>query len=150
MRPSGGNGYRIEDISKDDSSVYLTTSQKLIKFKAADGNNLEAKKISAYGDPQVVLQASQVVINATVDNAYVLAKKKSIISSEEVVLQDKTYKATLTDILEYINELAKLVNDFATGKTPAATPAGPTATITTAPNFTKLAIADFKQKFKLP
>ena len=149
-KPSGGSGYRVEDISKDDSSIYITTGQKIIKFKSADGKNLDAKKISAYSSPQVILNASQVVLNSTVDDTYILAKNKNIISAPTVVLQDEKYKVTLSDLMDYIEELVKLVNDFATGKTPAATPAGPTASVTTAAKFTKLAIADFKKNFTMP
>lgn len=151
-KPTGGSGnkFTIEDINKDDSSIYLTSTQMLSKLKGGFDKNLDIKKLATYKTtPQIVINSGRVVINAKDDMLCLVGKDKAILTGKKVILQSDKYKVDLDELIDYIKKHVDLDADLAQGSAMYATPAGPTATATSLAQFIKLKTADF-QKFKLP
>lgn len=150
--PGSGNDpkYTIEDIDLDDSSIYLTSSQKLTKLAGGFNKNLDVKQLSTYSTtPQIVINSGRVVMNATQDIAFLVGKEGVIVTGKTVVLQSDKYKVNLDDLIDYIKSHVDLDADLAQGSAMYATAAGPTSTATNIAEFIKLKTVDF-QTFKLP
>lgn len=124
-----------EDISNDLSSIYLTSYQKLSKFKVASENynsyTTTPTPPSQYVSPQLAFSSGRVVINAK-DDHILLSAKKSIglsslngvnidsnlhyISSPDIKLgsKDATESVLKGDsTIEVLKQLAKAVKDLA-------------------------------------
>jgi len=144
------NKYEIEDISKDDSSIYLTTTQKLINLKGGFDKNIEVKKIGTYSTTsQIVMNSGRVVINAIKDKLFLIGKEQVVVTGKEVIFQSDKYKVNLDDLIDYIKAHVDLDADLAQGNAFFATASGPTSTASSLAQFLKLKTADFN-KFKLP
>lgn len=144
------NQYTIEDISKDEASIYLTSTQKLLNLKAGFSKNKDAIKIGSYSGAQIVLNSGRVVINSTKDNVLVIGKNKAILTGQTVMLQSKKYKVDLDDLMDYINSMAKEMFNWATGQKQFSTSTGPTLTATNVSEVTKLHKVTFTKNFKTP
>lgn len=145
------NSYDIEDIDKDDSSIYLTSTHKLVKFKPGFKKNRDVMKTPTYDkNPQIVMNSGQLVLNARDDNAFLIAKNKAIISSPEIRFQTKKYNVSLDDLMDYIDAFMKEFWSLTMGTKQFSTSAGPTLTATNVGEVTKLHKADFKTNFKMP
>ncbi len=148
-RPSPGTNFDLEDIQVDQSSIYLTTSQKILRFKAGSLNNCDAKGISNWDKgSQVIVDADRVVINAKNDIAFLLAKNKSIISAKRIILQTDKHKVDVDDLMLWLKKFVKLFEQVITGESPLTTAMGPTGPGKNAPQTTKLANVDYKLAFK--
>ena len=154
LKPEGGPGgspkYTIEDISKDDSSVYLTSGQKLQKIKGGFDKNLDVKQLATFGKPQVVLNAQRIVLNATDDMAMLIGAKKSIVTGKEVIFQSDKYNVNLDDLMDYVKKIVQKVTDLTSGTKFFATPAGPTSTATSVAEWQTMLNVEFKTNFELP
>jgi hypothetical protein len=148
--PQNNNKYDIEDIDKDESSIYLTSTQKLPKLKGGFDKNLSVKQIGAFSTTsQIIINSGRVVVNAVKDNLMLVGKEQVIVTGKEIILQSNKYNVNLDDLMDYIKSHVDYFAEFCSGQSPAATPAGPTAATLHVAQVTKLKTADF-QKFKLP
>lgn len=151
VNKSFNNKYVIEDIDKDESSIYLTSTQKLEKLKASFQKNTDAKQIATWNKgSQVVLNADRVILNAKTDKLLLLAKTEAVLSSDKVLFQTNKYKVQLDDLMDYLDDLTKICWEWATGSKQFLTSMGPTSTATNMANVTKLHKTTFTSKFKKP
>jgi len=147
---SASNKYTIEDIDKDDSSIYLTVNQKLKNFKAGFDKNLDAKKLAQFeGKSQIAINSNRVVLNATKDMLLLIGKDKAILTGKKVILQSEKYKFDIDELGDFLKkwlgEFAKLCQ----GSAMFSTPAGPTGPSTNTAQVSLLQSVDFN-KFKQP
>jgi hypothetical protein len=144
------NKYEVEDIEKDESSIYLTSTQKLPKLKGGFDKNLTVKQIGTFSNTsQIVINSGRVVINALKEKLLLIGKEQVIVTGKEVIFQSDKYKVNLDDLIDYIKAHVDFFAEFCSGQSPAASAAGPTGPTTHVAQVTKLKTADF-QKFKLP
>ena len=109
---SGWNKFVIEDVNEDDTSLYMTSKQK-ISLSQAHPFSLGVKPGNIFGDPQVLVNSDRVLLNAKKDRV-ILA------GTEDVNISTPAWKAAMdnmfTQIDEIKNELDALnnaVNSFA-------------------------------------
>lgn len=152
VKPSGGGSlkYEIEDIEKDESSIYLTVNQKLKNFKAGFDKNLDAKKLAQFeGKSQIAINSNRVVLNANKDMLLLIGKTKAILTGEQVLFQSKKYKVDLDDLMDFLKKWLGEDVKLHQGSTMLATPAGPSGISSAVANYIQLQSADFT-KFKQP
>ena len=113
---SGWNTFVIEDVNEDDTSLYMTSKQK-ISLSQAHPFSLGVKPGNIFGDPQVLINSDRVLLNAKRDRV-ILA------GTEDVNISTPAWKAAMdnmfTQIDEIKNELDALnnaVNAFASALT---------------------------------
>ena len=144
------NQYTIEDPSKDESSIYITSTQKLPNIKVGFTRNKDAVQIPSWSQgSQIILDSNRVVINAKKDKLFLVGKTKAILTSEKVLLQSKKYKVDLDDLMDYINAMCKEMWNWASGQKQFSTSMGPTLVATNMGEVTKLHKVQFNQKFKM-
>tara|TARA_B100000674_G_scaffold488949_1_gene502044 strand:- start:105 stop:1151 length:1047 start_codon:yes stop_codon:yes gene_type:complete len=109
---SGWNKFVIEDVNEDDTSLYMTSKQK-INLSQAHPFSLGVTPGNIFGDPQVLINSDRVLLNAKRDRV-ILA------GTEDVNISTPAWKAAMdnmfTQIDEIKNELDALnnaVNSFA-------------------------------------
>ena len=102
----------IEDVNEDDTSLYMTSKQK-ISLSQAHPFSLGVKPANLHGDPQFLVNSDRVLLNAKKDRV-ILA------GTEDVNISTPAWKAAMdnmfTQIDEIKNELDALnnaVNQFA-------------------------------------
>jgi len=145
------NKYTIEDLAKDESSIYLTSTQKLQKFKAGFMKNTDAKTAATWNNgSQIVLNADRVILNAKSNKLMLIAKEEAMLTSEKVLFQTNKYKVQVDDLMDYIDDMAKILWQWATGSKQFLTSMGPTSTATNVADVTKLHKTTFTTKFKKP
>lgn len=127
--PGAGKTYVVEDIEKDKSSIYLTSTQTLTAFKGAQNKvGIGVKLLSQYRDPQIALSSDRIVLNAKRDNILLVSKTDVIIATPKWQMQmDKLFTLVET----FINEVNKVMS----GQQPLPTGAGPTGP---APNIAQI------------
>lgn len=151
-KPDGGssNKYTIEDIEKDESSLILTSNQKLKNFKAGFDKNLDAKKLAQFeGKSQIAVNSNRVVLNANKDMLLLIGKEKAILTGEQVLFQSKKYKVDLDDLMDFLKKWLGEDNKVFSGQAQIATPSGPTSFSTNMAAYLTLQNVDFN-KFKQP
>lgn len=142
--------YVIEEIDKDESSIYLTSTQMIQKLKGGFDKNTDVKKIGSYKTTgQVIANAGRIVLNATKDMAFLIGKEKVIVTGKKVLLQSEKYKVDLDELMDFLKEWLKQDSDLASGKAQYSTACGPTSVSTNMANYIQLQTSDF-QKFKTP
>lgn len=104
---SSSKGFRIEDINKDDSSIYLASTQR-IPLKLA--NKSAEINVENYTKPQVVINSNRLVFNSKVDSIIMSAKKDIFLST------DKS-KTSVNLIVESLEILARGTFPTAVGPT---------------------------------
>lgn len=144
------NNYTIEDLGKDDASLYITSTQKLPDFKAGFMRNKDVVKIGSWSGPQILASSDRMVLNAKKDKIFLIGKTNAIVTAEKVLFQSKKYKVDLDDLLDYINDMAKVMWNWASGQAQFSTSTGPTLTATNVAQVTKLHKVTFNTKFKIP
>lgn len=145
------NQYTIEDISKDDASIYFTSTQMIPSFKPGFLRNKDvARSPSWKSTPQIIIDSDRIVINAKKDKALFISKLESIITGEKVLFQTKKYKVYLDDLMDYIDSVVKELWRLTSGQAQFSTSTGPTLTATNDSQVTKLHKQQFNQKFKIP
>jgi hypothetical protein len=149
-KPSGdGKKYSIEDISKDESSIYLTSAQSLSKLKGGFDKNMDVKQLGQKSIAQIVVNSKRVVINAYDDTLFLIGKDKSILTGKKVILQSDKYKIDIDELMDWLKKWLGEDVKLAQGSSQYSTAAGPTATATSVAQYIQLQQADF-QKFKMP
>jgi hypothetical protein len=88
-------GFRIEDINKDDSSIYLSSRQR-IPLKLA--NKSAEINVEDYTKPQVVINSDRLVFNSKVDSIIMSAKKDIFFSTNN----SKTSVDLIAEALEIL------------------------------------------------
>lgn len=89
------NSFRIEDINKDDSSIYLTSTQKIGIILA---NRSLENNVSNYTSPQIIFNSSRIILNSKVDNIIMSSKKDIYFSTN----QSKTSVNLIVEALEIL------------------------------------------------
>jgi hypothetical protein len=153
-KPEGGSGgqpkYTIEDIKKDDASIYITTTQFLPSLKAGFDKNLDVKTAANWkSGSQIVIDAERVLLNAKKDMLILIGAKKAILTGEKVLFQSSKYKVDLDELMDFLKKWLDLHVDLVTAKAQYATASGPTGITTNMAQFLTMKTADF-QKFKMP
>lgn len=144
------NKYDIEDLNEDESSIYLTSEQKLKNFKAGFDKNQEAKKLGQFsGKAQIAIDSGRVVLNAKDDMLLLIGKEKSILTGKKVILQSDKYNVDLDELMDFLKKWLGEDVKLAQGSSMYATPAGPTGPATSMAQYTQLQASDFN-KFKQP
>lgn len=142
--------YSIEDLGKDEASIYLTTTQMLNGLKPGFSKNLDVKTSANWSaGSQIIVDADRVVINSKANKGFFIAKEEAVITGKKVLFQSENYKVYLDDLMDFLKKFEKLCEDLASAKAQYSTPAGPTAVSTNMAQFIQLSTVDF-QKFKMP
>lgn len=152
-KPDGASGppkYTIEDLMQDESSMYMTVSQKLMKTQVAFKKNLDAIKIPMFSKPQILMDSDRIVLNAKNDMAIINSAKKSILCGDKVILQSSKYFVDLDALMDYIDKLTDLFFQVVSGQAPLATPSGPTAVGVNMAQVQLHHTVTFNQEFKIP
>lgn len=143
--------YTIEDLGEDDSSIYLSSTQKIPTFKAGFSSNRDVVKIPSFSStPQIIIDSGRVVLNARKDKIFVIGKQESIVTAEKVLLQSKKYKVYLDDLMDWLQDFSGELHKLCMGQAQFSTSTGPTLTSTNVSQVTKIHKADFNTKFKTP
>lgn len=145
--PKPGNGFDIEDVGKDQASLYLTTSQKLLKFIPGFNKNCLVKKIATWPGAQALMNADRVVLNAQKDNAFLIANKTAVVTGKKVVLQSDKHKVDLDDLMKWLKTFNKQFKQLCTAEQPLTTAMGPTGPSVHSIQVVKTSIIDFRLKF---
>lgn len=147
---SSENKYTIEDLSKDESSIYMTTNQTLSKLKGGFDKNLEVKKLGNFqGKSQIVVDSDRVVINAKKDILFLIGATQTIVTGKKVLFQSDKYKVDLDDLMDFLKKWLGHFNDLTSGKAQFSTASGPTSVSTNMSQVLQLQTTDFT-KFKQP
>ena len=132
--------YAIEDPEKDSSFIYLTSSQKIPKFKFAQAKvGLDVLKLSKYDKSQVIIGADRLVFNARKDELVLVSKK-------DVKIATPAWQADMDELFTQLEAWLLIHIDMAQGKMPYATPAGPTGPSAALPQLKKVHEAIKKMK----
>lgn len=135
---------QTEDINKDPSSIYITSTQKLpIEVSSKSYNSYQSKPTtpSEYESNQIILNSDRVLLNSKIDSVLLSANKSvnlnsvesvnvdspsTIIQSGDVLLGDKDADEPiilgnkfLSDLKSLLNNIISLSNSL---KTPIGTP----------------------------
>ena len=163
-KPSGGNinfidpvkinkstnKYTIESIDDDDSSIYITSKQKITLLKAGFAKNTNAKGIGSWSaGSQIILNSDRLVLNAKTDSCLMIAKNDAIITAKNILFQSDKYKVDLDDLMDFLKKWLDEDKKLSQGTAQYSTPSGPTAVSTNLSEYIKLTTTDF-QKFKMP
>lgn len=144
-----GKKYSIEDIGKDESSIYLTSAQSLSKLKGGFDKNTDVKQIGQKSIAQIVVNSKRVVINAYDDTLFLIGKEKAILTGKKVLFQSEKYKVDLDVLMDFLKKWLGEDVKLAQGSSQYSTASGPTAVATSVAQYIQLQSADF-QKFKMP
>jgi len=144
-----GKKYEIEDIGKDESSIYLTSDQKLSKLKGGFDKNTDVKQLGQKSIAQIVVNSKRVVINAYDDTLFLIGKEKTILTGKKVLLQSEKHKVDLDDLMDFLKKWLGEDVKLAQGSSQYSTASGPTSVATSVAQYIQLQSADF-QKFKMP
>ena len=94
---SGWNTFVIEDVNEDDTSLYMTSKQK-ISLSQAHPFSLGVKPGNIFGDPQVLVNSDRVLLNAKRDRV-ILA------GTEDVNISTPAWKAAMDNMFTQIDEI---------------------------------------------
>jgi hypothetical protein len=104
----GYNKFIVEDINRDDSSLYLTSQQKLqIKTRPFSVGVVPS---GIYQNPQAVLNSDRVLINSKKDSVLISGEKGVYVSTP-------SWKADMDKMFTQIDELKKQVQEINTALT---------------------------------
>jgi hypothetical protein len=141
--------YTLEDIGKDESSIYLTSTQKIPNFKPGFSKNLIAKQAPNWSSSsQIVVDSGRVVVNAKNDSVIIIGKDKAIVTGKKVILQSDKYNVDLDDLMDFIKSFLSECTNLAQGSAQYATSCGPTSVATNMGQFLNLKTATWTSKFK--
>jgi hypothetical protein len=145
-----GNKYVIEDLKKDEASIYLTTTQKLTNVDLGFDKNLDVKQSPTWSTgPQILIDSERILLNAKKDMLMLIGAKKAILTGKKVVLQSDKYKVDIDDLMDFLKSWVTEDTNLASAKAMYSTASGPTGVSTNMANYIKLSNVDFK-KFEMP
>lgn len=147
---SSSNKYTIEDLSKDESSIYMTTNQSLSKLTGGFDKNLEVKKLGNFqGKSQIVVDSDRVVINSKKDILFLIGATQTIVTGKKILLQTEKYKIDIDNFMDFLEKWLGHFNDLTSAKAQFASASGPTGISTNMAQVLQLKTTDFI-KFKQP
>ena len=100
------NKFVIEDVDKDDSSIYMTSGQT-IKLTQAHSYSIGVQAANVYSDTQVLVNSGRVVLNAR-DERVVIA------GSSDVNISTPVWKAAMDNMFTQIDEIKNELNNLNT------------------------------------
>lgn len=130
--------YSVEDASKDLSSLYITSNQKLPKVNPARSCPRATRSIPTFSKPQVLFDTDRVVLNAKKDDLFVLAKKTIYLSGKKIRLTTNKHDVDFDDLVDIVHDLAKELRKLTTAQATFATIAGPTGPATNSGKLIRL------------
>lgn len=149
--PSSGNSYDIEDIGKDESSIYLTSTHKILKFKPGFNKHSATRAMANWSDSsQIVMNSGRVIVNAQEERAFIVGKEQVVVTGKKVLLQSDKYSVDLDDLMDWLNKSYAEFHKTVTASANYTTAMGPTGPATNASQVTKILTADFPKTFKTP
>jgi hypothetical protein len=144
------NKYEVEDIEKDDSTIIMTSNQKLKNFKAGFDKNQDAKKLGQFqGKSQIAINSNRVVLNANKDMLLLIGKEKTVITGKKIMLQTEKYKVDLDELMDFLKKWLGEDVKHTQGSSVFSTPSGPTGISSALSQYLTLQNSDFT-KFKQP
>lgn len=149
LKFKGSSKYAIEDLSSDESSIYMTTTQTLSKFTPGFDKNMDVKKIPNSDKAQIVIDSDRVVLNAKKDILFLIGKTQTIVTGKKVLFQSDKYKVDLDDLMDFLKKFLSEFNDLTSSKAQYSTSCGPTSVSTNMAKVLQLQTTDF-MKFKQP
>lgn len=93
----GYDKFVLEDVNKDDSSIWLTSNQKV---GITPSNKTAVSNISQFSKPQVIINSDRLIFNSKTDNIILSSKKDVAISTSD-------YTTTINLIISAIETLAQ-------------------------------------------
>lgn len=126
----GYNKFVIEDVNKDDSSIYMTSNQRVDIEPASDFPN-GIKAPNSYNERQIIVTSGRLHLNAKDDNVILTSEQNVVLSSKEDVKittsdYDSSLNIVITDIYEILDDLTSSLVELAKGTYPTAVgPTGP-------------------------
>jgi len=133
--------YAIEDPEEDSAFIYLSSSQQFNKFRFAQSRvGAGVKTLDAYNEGQVIIGSDRLVFNARKDEIILVAKK-------DVKIATPAWQTSMDEFFTQMEMFIKVCVDQAEGKSPYATPTGPTGPSSALPQLKKIynAIKQMKQ-----
>ena len=100
----GWNKFVIEDVDKDDSSIYMTSGQT-IKLTQAHSYSIGVDAANVYSNTQVLINSGRVVLNAR-DERVVIA------GSSDVNISTPVWKAAMDNMFTQIDEIKNELNSL--------------------------------------
>ena len=133
--------YAIENPEEDSSFIYLTSSQKIPKFKFAQDNvGVDVLKLSKYDKPQVIIGSDRLIFNARKDELVLVSKK-------DVKIATPAWQADMDELFTQLEAWLLIHIKMAEGiSMPYATPSGPTGPSAALPDLKKVHEAIKKMK----
>jgi len=132
--------YAIENPDDDAAFIYLTSSQKIDKFKFAQtkvGDKVD--KLNKYTKSQVIIGSDRLIFNARKDEIVLVSKK-------DVKIATPKWQTDMDEFFTQMETFIMICIEQAEGKKPYATPAGPTGPSAALPQLKKLHEAIKKMK----
>lgn len=138
------NIYTVENLSKDDSSLYLSTTQIFPSLLSSfiKPTFKELATLPIHNKSQGIFQSGRIVINAKDDNLFLLGKKKSMVGAKKVIFESEKYAVDLDDLISWLLDWWDIHFKMVSGIKQYATSAGPTLQSAALPDFTKLQVAN--------
>ena len=133
---------QVEDINKDDSSIYITSTQKLPIEVASDSYksyNDAPIYPSQYNGNQIILNSGRLLFNSKEDSILLTSKKsinlnsidsvnidspKTVVASKEVLLGDKNAKESVILGDKFLDDLSSLLTTLVSLGNALSTPIG--------------------------
>jgi hypothetical protein len=133
---------QVEDINKDVSSIYITSTQKLpIKVASNDYKSYSTKPTSPdqYNESQIVLNSGRLLLNSKTDSILLSSaktinlnsresvnvdSKKTIVNSKEVLLGDKNASESVILGDKFLDDLSSLLTTLVSLGNALSTPIG--------------------------
>lgn len=109
----GYNKFVIEDINKDDSSIWLGSKQKIL-IRPSQKFTLGVLPPNQYMNPQIVINSERVIINSKKDSVLISGKKSVNISTNG-------WKADMNEMFNQIDALKNQIQQLNTAMTTYAT-----------------------------
>ncbi len=150
-RPSSGDSFDLEDLGKDESSIYLATRHKLLKFSAGFKINSDARTASNWNSgSQIIIDSDRIVLNAKKDKTLLIGNKQIITTAKKVLLQSQKHKVDLDDLMEWLHSITRELFLLATAQKNFLTAMGPTGPTTNVAEITTIHNVEFNKRFKIP
>lgn len=144
------NKYVVEDIDKDEASIYLTSTQVISQLKAGFNKNLDTKTLGTWKQgSQAVVSADRIILNARKNKLFLIGKEQVVITGKKILFQTEKFKVSLDDLMDWLKKWLDEDQKLSTGAMTYVTAAGPTGPSTNTAQYILLATKDYL-KFKMP
>lgn len=150
-RPQSGDDFDLEDLSKDESSIYLATRHKLMKFSPGFRRNSEVRATPNWNSgSQIIIDSDRVVVNGKKDKTILIGNKQIIATATKVLLQSQKHKVDLDELMEWLHSITKELFLLSSAQKNFLTAMGPTGPSTNVAEFTTIHNVEFNKRFKVP